>query len=128
MNLTDYRDTHNILSAIDLLVSNMSTILLEAAMHGKPVLCMISDEDMKSNNFLSVAVNSLYFKELLEQIDIPRCRDMNDISTYCRQQLDLGSSTNFQRLQRDKTRFFVEMGDNPYSVNLRNFIEDIIAR
>jgi hypothetical protein len=127
MNLTDYRDTHNILSAIDLLVSNMSTILLEAALHGKPVLCMISDKDMENNDFINVTVNAIYFKELLERMEIPRCRDMNKIAAYCTQQLDLASSAEFERLQSEKIRFFVEMGDNPYSVKLRNFIEETLA-
>lgn len=127
INLTDYMDTHNILSAIDLLISNMSTIILEAALHGKPVLCMISDKDMEHNNFLNMAVNSLYFKELLEKIDLPRCRDEKRIGNYCLQQLELGKAPDFRRIQCEKARFFVNMGDRPYPIKLRNFIKDILS-
>jgi hypothetical protein len=52
---------------------------------------------------------------------------MNKIAAYCTQQLDLASSAEFERLQSEKIRFFVEMGDNPYSVKLRNFIEETLA-
>jgi hypothetical protein len=38
ISLPDYRDTHDLLSAVDVVVSPMSTILLEAALHGKPVV------------------------------------------------------------------------------------------
>ena len=127
INLTDYMDTHNILSATDLLISNMSTIILEAALHGKPVLCMISDKDMEHNNFLNMAVNSLYFKELLEKIDVPRCRDEERIGNYCQQQLELGQAPAFAITQCEKARFFVDMGDMPYSIKLRNFINDILS-
>jgi len=127
INLTDYMDTHNILSSIDLLISNMSTIILEAALHGKPVLCMISDKDMEHNNFLNMAVNSLYFKELLEKIDLPRCRDEKRIGNYCLHQLELGKAPDFRRTQCEKARFFVDMGDRPYPIKLRNFINDILS-
>jgi hypothetical protein len=120
-------DTHNILSAIDLLISNMSTILLEAVLHGKPVLCMISDKDMEHNNFLNMTVNSLYFKELLEKIDLPRCRDEKRIGNYCMQQLELGEAPDFRRTQCEKARYFVDMGDASYPVKLKNFINDILT-
>lgn len=38
MSLPDYHDTHDLLSVVDVVVSPMSTILLEAALHAKPII------------------------------------------------------------------------------------------
>jgi hypothetical protein len=39
--LPDYRETHDLLSAIDIVVSPLSTIVVEAALHAKPVICFL---------------------------------------------------------------------------------------
>ena len=36
--LADYKETHEILSNVDAVISPLSTILIEAAMHGKPFM------------------------------------------------------------------------------------------
>ena len=127
MNLTDYMGTHNILSAVDILISNVSTILLEAAMHGKPILCMVSDEDIEQIGFLRVTMNSLYFQELLEKLNVPRCNDFKELPGMCNDLLEKASSISFSEKFREKVRFFVDQGSEPYPVQLRKFIQEILS-
>jgi len=127
MNLTDYMDTHNILSAADVLVSNVSTILLEAALHGKPVLCMVSNKDLRGNAFLRQVNDSLYFQELLQKLEIPRCKDHKDLPELCRKLLDLGELPSFRKEQLEKVRFFVDQGVEPYPVKLCKFVQEILS-
>lgn len=128
IHLTDYMDTHNMLSAIDLLISNMSTIMLEGALHGKPVLCMASDEDIKGNDFLYVTINSLYFRELLERLEIVRCRNFLDFPKLCKSLLEKCSSRAFQEALLEKVHFFVEQNNkDPYSVKLYRLIQEILS-
>lgn len=126
LNLTSYMDTHNILNAADLLISNVSTIMLEAALHGKPVLCMVSNEDIIRNSFLRVTMNSIYFQELLGKLDIPRCKDYRDLPKLCSELLRLGSSLSFCGAQLEKVHFFVDQGEKPYSIRLKEFIQGIL--
>ena len=45
MSFPDYHDTHDTLSSVDVVISPLSTILLEGALHGKPVLCFLPVEE-----------------------------------------------------------------------------------
>ena len=45
ITLPDYRHTHNTLSSVDLVVSPLSTILIEAALHGVPSICLLPREE-----------------------------------------------------------------------------------
>lgn len=127
INLTDYMDTHNILTAIDLLVSNMSTILLEGALHGKPVLCMISRKDMAENDFLNVTVNAIFFQELIERLDIRLLENRDEIAFECRRLIEMAQGKDFADRQQEKTRFFVEMGHKSYSEKLKDLIEQVLS-
>ena len=127
MHLTDYMDTHNILSAMDMLISNVSTILLEGALHGKPALCMVSDRDLRGNAFLRVINNSLYFQQLLQKMEIPRCKDYKNLPILCENLLEWGRSPSFQKKQLEMVRFFVDQGEKPYPLQLQELIQEILA-
>ncbi len=128
IHLTDYMDTHNILSAVDLLVSNMSTIFVEAALHGKPLLCLISDKDVAASRHLDFTVNSSYFQELLKRMDIPRCREAGALANLCRQQLDIAQAPGFAGRQRERVQYFVNMGQTPYPEKLTAFVDELLSK
>ena len=44
ITLPDYRHTHNTLASVDLVISPLSTILIEAALHGVPSICLLPRE------------------------------------------------------------------------------------
>jgi CDP-glycerol glycerophosphotransferase (TagB/SpsB family) len=67
MTLPDYRDTHDLLSNVDAVVSPMSTILLEAALHGKPIAAYLPG---KGDGHLDMMVPLLHFDELFALEDI----------------------------------------------------------
>ena len=54
LTFPDYSDTHAVLSYCDCVISPLSTILIEAAMHGKPVMCFIPLEDIEAKHFQTV--------------------------------------------------------------------------
>jgi hypothetical protein len=126
VNLTDYMDTHNILSATDLLISNVSTIMLEAAIHEKPVICLVSDDDIEYSGFLRIVLDSIYFKELLEKLEIPRCKNYYNLPELCNRQLALASNPDFKVKQKEKVKFFVEMKKDAYSKQLLDFANQLL--
>ncbi len=54
LSFPDYSDTHVVLSYVDCVISPLSTILIEAAMHGKPIMCFLPMEDLDAKHFQSV--------------------------------------------------------------------------
>ncbi len=125
VNLTNYMDTHNILSAVDLVVSNASTIMLEAAIHGKPILCMVSNEDAVKSNHLKVILGSIFFQELLDKMNIPRCQDFANLPKLCSNLLNQASKSSFTESQRQNAHYFVDLDSDPYSTQLLRFINKI---
>lgn len=128
INLTDYMDTHNLLSAINLLISNVSTILLEAAMHGKPIICMVSDEDIKKSEFLKVTMISIYFQELLKILEVPRCKNYKELPKLCENMLSISALSDFEKKQKEKSNFFVDQGLEPYSIGLNKLVNEIFIK
>lgn len=74
MTLPDYHDTHDLLCSVDAVVSPLSTILLEGAMHGKPVAIYLPEG---GDSALSKMIPLLHFEEFfaLNDLSIARSRD-----------------------------------------------------
>ena len=62
MYLADYADTHDVLSCVDALVSPLSTIILEGALHGKPVLCLLPKQ--KQGRTFDLQARLVHFEDL----------------------------------------------------------------
>ncbi len=125
INLTDYMDTHNLLSAADCLISNVSTIMLEAALHGNAVACMVSDDEIKANPFLRAVHNSVYFDQFIQMMGIPRVRLHEQLATVCRELLAKASSPRFKQEQKEKAAYFVDQSDAPYSQRLLDLAQQM---
>lgn len=69
MTLPDYRDTHDLLSAIDGVISPMSTILLEAALHAKPVVAY-TPAGADGSEQLANSLPMLHFADFLKLPEI----------------------------------------------------------
>lgn len=76
ISLPDYRDTHDLLSAVDGVISPMSTILIEAVLHGKPAAAY-TPTGADASAHLSGVLPMLHFSDFLTLPDIlqPRTRD-----------------------------------------------------
>jgi len=127
INLTSYMDTHNILSSCDMLISNISTILLEAALHGLPVMCMVSDEEVKTKTFLRVTLNSLYFKEILSELDIPRCTNHEELIPNLKKLVDQSLDPKFKDFQLGRTSYFIERNGMTYKQMLNDFVSSKLS-
>jgi glycosyltransferase involved in cell wall biosynthesis len=120
MKLADYRDSHDLLSAIDALVSPMSTILLEAAMHGKPILCFQSG--MGSNESMRVRVNQAQFAELFRNAEVLVCGD-DDFLAAMRRLAGLAADPGIGQRMRAMCEEFVSAFDAPFSERLPVFLQ-----
>jgi hypothetical protein len=75
--LSNYEDTRDVLTYIDCLVSPLSTIILEAALLGKPALCFLPMEE-ESMHFKRAAPLE-HFRPMYESSDFVIVRSMNEL-------------------------------------------------
>ena len=84
LTFPDYSDTHVVLTHVDYVISPLSTILIEAGIHKKPIMCFLPMEDIKASHFQTVhnlphfrefqnakdVILAFNRKELLEKVDL----------------------------------------------------------
>ena len=121
ITLPDYRDTHDILSLVDVVISPMSTILIEAALHSKPVIVHIP-ESKNPLAPLGSALPMLHFEEFLALPDVRLTR--NKIALEAEIQVLLSHSEARRRgrgLYADCSRFITQF-ERPWSERIVEFI------
>lgn len=126
VNPADYEDTHVTLSAVDAVISPLSTILLEAAMHGKPIAAYLPDEDLKENLFLYTTANMIHFKEFFERVECLRCERPGDLIKDCRRLLEQAGAPGMSEGLKRQCEYFVEPSPFPYGERLKQLIRELI--
>ena len=78
---TDYMHTHNILGAADIVISPLSTILIEALCHGKESICLIPKEEDEGQ--LSQTWKALpCFQEVIKSPGIKTVDYLDDLGRF----------------------------------------------
>lgn len=127
MNLADYRHTHDVLSSIDALVSPLSTIIIEGALHGKPTLCFLPHEDKKASHF-QMAAPLIHFDEMYQMPEFLVARGDEQLMPMLVQLLArTEDSESLDRLDQ-ACEFFVRKFDKPYGERLVEFTESILQK
>jgi len=127
IELANYEDTHVTLSAVDAVISPLSTILLEAAMHGKPVAVYLPDEDMVTNKFLFTVANLAHFKDFFERVECIKCERPEDLVRDCEQLLRLSDDPGVRERLQKQCAYFVEPLDQPYADRLNALIRFLLS-
>jgi len=79
MYLLDYQITNRLLTLASAVVSPLSTILLEAALMGRPILIFAPPRDLK----LDVDKNQPHFRDLVDWPEVNRCFDDHGFEAAC---------------------------------------------
>jgi hypothetical protein len=121
--LSDYRDTHDTLTHIDALISPLSTILIEAAMHGKPTLCFVPREDGAEH--LDADAAHAHFREIFELPEFLKAFSVDELADSTAKLVGLVGDSGWAARSRDQSAFFVESHTAPYRQRLRELAETI---
>jgi hypothetical protein len=125
--MADYADTHVTLSAADAVISPLSTILLEAAMHGKPSVAYLPDEDMKANSALFTMVRTVHFRVFFEKLDCIQCATPEALVADAKRLLDqAGDPALAARLKR-QSEFFAVLPPRPYAETIDDILRGLIG-
>src|SRR5262249_8251636 len=125
IHLADYEDTHVTLSAVDAVVSPLSTILLEAALHGKPILAYLPDEDIANNIALFSMAKAVHFRDFFECVDCLQCQDPDDLVKRCRELLRLAERPETADRLRRQCEYFVAPNVRSYAQQLSDLVRSL---
>lgn len=121
---TDY--THTILSACDILISPVSTILLEAVMHGKPVLAYLPEEDIDANFFLRTMANMSFMQEFFSRTRCGPIKKMSELITATRQLLLTPDGEERAAEIRGTANYFVQPTPAGYAAAVEDLIRTVV--
>lgn len=123
--LADYDETHVTLSAVDAVVSPLSTILLEAGLHGKPMLAYLPDEDMQQNAAMFSMAKTVHFRDFFARVDCLRCEDPASLVADCRRLLERARDAAVGDTLRRQCGFFADTTGVAYAERLDTLIDEL---
>lgn len=121
ITLPDYRDTHDLLCAVDAVISPLSTILLEGMLHGLPVAVFAADGPGGSQ-LLANHLPMLHFDELLKLPDMPVARSIDELIALMPGIADpVGGPALGARFKKE-AEWFVTPFDRPWNQRIVEFL------
>ncbi len=124
-SLPDYRNTRDLLAHVDALMSPMSTIIVEAAMAGTPVMCFIPDDEAEDAAHLRVMLPSTHFDAIYDIPEILVARDRKQMIGSLPALIRQCDDVVVRKRLADATRFIVETFDEPWGERFVRLVESI---
>jgi len=122
--LPSYERTHDLLCSVDALVSPLSTIIVEGALHGKPVACFLPTEEQSANHFQRT-VSLIHFEDMYRMPEFLKANGSDELISTLGELMSLVGDDSFSERLKEVSRFFVESFDRPYSERLCEFVESV---
>jgi hypothetical protein len=128
MSLPDYRDTHDLLCAVDGVISPMSTILLEAALHAKPVVAY-TPVGTDGSEHLANSLPMLHFADFLKLQEIGKASTIDGLIKATSELADENVASKRGRDFMHAANHFVKPFEAPWRGRLVDFLRDeVICR
>jgi len=122
-NLSDYKNTHDVLSHIDALISPLSTIILEGALHGKPVMCFMPTSDGSAH--FKNAAELIHFHEIFDIPEIIVANGYEELIFSTRALLLRVDDEVWSKRLVKMCDYFVKPFEDSYGKRLVTFVESI---
>lgn len=126
-HITDYARTHDILASIDALISPLSTILIESAVHGKPALCYHPKEDEAEIKGV-ITAQLRHFEELFDMSLLLVARSVDSFVPLLCELVAQVDDPDYPVRIKERVAFFVATPQARYKDALEAFVCDVIAR
>lgn len=127
ITLPDYRDAHDLLANVDIVVSPLSTIVVEATLHAKPVICFFPEKRDDATRNIN-ALPLYHFEEFFAVPDVVVARSYDALQSALR---DLATPAEIAargaRLKKSAARFVASF-NQPWGERFVEFLEDTVAR
>jgi hypothetical protein len=120
----DYKETHDVLCAIDALISPLSTIVIEGALHGKPVLCFLPDEENEKGHY-KLVLPLTHFEDFFSNPDFRFAAGDLNLIPAAQALLSFIGDIEYQKKLRSACEHFVSGFDRPYGQRLVEFVATV---
>jgi hypothetical protein len=127
-DLADYEVTRRLLHLVDAVASPLSTILLEAVIHEKPVLILSASEhvDPQAKSLYETATRQIHFADLAGD-GVLRCNSASEISDSCQHLLKLAGNPEIRVKLGQLARHFTILDGPTYGERLLAMVDDITS-
>lgn len=127
-DMADYGVTRKLLHLVDAVMSPLSTISLEAAICGKPVLVILAGEytSQESEEFGKIGHNLLHFSEL-KGPGISYCWPQDDFIDACRRLSAQIGDPDIKAKLVELAELFVTMSGPPYGERVLDLVERLVS-
>ncbi len=121
LTLPEYRDTHDLLANVDIVISPLSTILVEATLHAKPVICLFPEESATSARNIN-SVPLFHFEEFFALPDVAVARSNSALQKALRELAASGEAARRGERLRIVAKRFVATFDQPWGERFVQFL------
>ena len=122
---TEYKYTHDLLGASDIVISPLSTILIEALCHGNESICLIP-KDEESRIFLKEIKNLPCFQDVIKSRAIKTIENIEDLKEALLLSYKNCRNPETKLKNKQYANFFVDMKKSPYKERLSRCIEELV--
>ena len=127
-SMPDYKHTQHLITSVDAVISPLSTILLEAMICGKPILCFLPSEERKMAKHFDLSLYQTHFKELYKIKDVLVANSKNDLINNFNKLIRYIDDPNISKKLISESKYFVKSFNKSYSSRLELFITTIFDK
>ena len=124
MTLPDYRDTHDLLSVVDAVVSPMSTILFEAILHAKPVV-VHTPASARTAGPVIAGMPMLHFEQFLALPDVAVAQTDEELICEINRFSDQTETAARGARLHDAAEHFLQPFEQPWCERIVTLLKDV---
>jgi len=121
LTFPDYSDTHVVLSHVDYVISPLSTILIEAGLHGKPIMCFLPLEDIEAKHFQRV-YNLPHFREFQYNKKVILSKNRKELIEKIEFLIKKSKDPNFKYDIQKTCEYFVSKHSESYDIRILKLV------
>lgn len=123
--MAEYARTHDILSCVDAVISPLSTILLESALHGLPVMCFFPREEDNIGNWRGLR-KLVHFEDMFKSPAVLVADRYSDFLPKVKELIRRTEDTEFKSTITKEMQYFCEFHPKGYGTALLDLIDRAI--
>lgn len=122
--MADYRNTHDVLSSVDALISPLSTIILEALLHKKPAMCFLPVDETDASHFMHDK-DFVHFREMFSMEEVITARGHPALVPAAERLVARVRDPKFAEGLQGAADFFVEPFEQPWCDRIISLCEEM---
>ena len=122
--LPDLESTKDFLDSVDIVLSPLSTILLEAIMLGKIPICLMTEDEMQAKHFHMVK-RSPHFEEILLNKNVTVLDGKEFLIDGISMALKKASIKKISNELKKDSEFFISKFSKPFNQRLLEFVDKL---